>query len=60
MKNMRLYLIDELWANNESDKKTLIHALKDEKIIKALNSDPEKDEILFHLANPLKFKPNIS
>ena len=53
MKNIRLYVgHEDIWMNNEKDKRVLINALKDEKILKALGIDVSKDEIIQTLNNP--------
>ncbi len=46
---MRFHLIDELWVNNENDKKAIINTFKDEAIMKLLRIEPENDDFILHL-----------
>ena len=59
MKNCRFYLIDELWLHNEYEKKLVLQIMKDEQLMSILGIDPFQDEVLLHLASPVKYKPSL-
>ncbi|CDW88403.1 UNKNOWN [Stylonychia lemnae] len=60
MKNCKLHLIDELWGNNEIDRRAIVNALMSESLMELLGVDLSTDEFQIQLNNPQKYKPSIA
>lgn len=45
LKNTKFYLLDDLWNNNEYEKKAIVSIIKDFKLMQILNIDPATDEV---------------
>ena len=59
LKNSKLLNVEEVWVHAENDRKAIINALKDEKVMQVLRINPAHDEFLVQVLSPTKYRPNI-
>ena len=59
LKNSKLLNVEEMWSHAEGDRKAIINALKDEKVMQVLRINPTHDEFLLQVLSPAKYRPII-